>query len=146
MYFDDKYHFQHIYYFNCCIIVNIQTLKLYFMRKILFSIGGLLIAAVFVISFVNAGYRNDDPKKPTTEVSKDNSKGSCCSAETKQAAENKTASCGKEKSNGADCKTADGKCAHEGCKGAGECTDKESKACCKNGSAAECKSHSEGAK
>lgn len=116
------------------------------MRKVLFSIGGLLIAAVLVVSFVNAGYSTDDPKKPTTEVSKDNSKGSCCSAAAKHASGDNAAACSKEKSNGAECKTADGKCTHEGCKNNGECANKEGKTCTKSGSPAECKSNSEGTK
>ena len=112
------------------------------MKKVLLSIGTLLIASIFIVSFVNAGRSTDNPKKPATEVSKNSQKGSCCQTECKKADGNKTTECNKGKSSGANCKTVDGKCSHEACKGEGECTKKEGATCCNKASAGECKKHS----
>ncbi len=102
------------------------------MKKVLFSIGGLLIATFVAVSF--AGTVTDGPaaKKPCTVVNKENPGTTGCAAPCKQAAENKAASCEKAKcETAAACKTSEGKCKTE----AGTCTDDCKKACCETGSA-----------
>lgn len=116
------------------------------MKRILLTIGSLLIAAVVVISFVNAGTNTKDPCKQTTELSKDNPKGPCCPAACKQSAENKAATCNKEQGSPACCKSGEAKCEKQACKTDGKCPKMEGKACCKEGAAGPCKSSTETAK
>lgn len=101
------------------------------MKKVLFSIGGLLIATFVAFSF--AGTVTDGPAsgKPCTVVNKENPGTTGCAAPCKQTAENKTASCEKAENQTAACKTSDGKCNPE----SGKCTDDCKKACCEAGSA-----------
>ena len=116
------------------------------MKRILLTIGSLVIAAVVVVSFVNAGSNTKNPNKQTTELSKDNPKGPCCPAACKQGAENKTATCNKEKESAACCKTGEAKCEKQACKTDGTCPKMEGKPCCKEASAGACKSNSGTAK
>lgn len=101
------------------------------MKKVLFSIGGLLIATFVAVSFAGTVTDGPDSKKPCTMVSKDNPGSTGCASPCKQTAENKTATCEKAKCQTAACKTSDGKCNPE----AAKCTDDCKKACCEDGSA-----------
>lgn len=109
------------------------------MRKVLFSIGGLLIAAFVVVTFVNAGSKPEEPKKQATEMAKENPSGPACAAACKHAGANKEASCNKEKCQAA-CKTGEGKCA-QACKNEGACPKEEGKPCCQKEANAACKSN-----
>jgi hypothetical protein len=101
------------------------------MKKVLFSIGGLLIAAFVAVSFAGTVNEGPDAKKPCTVINKENPETPCCAAPCKQTAEDKTISCEKAENQTAACKTSDGKCNPE----AGKCTDDCKKECCETGSA-----------
>lgn len=101
------------------------------MKKVLFSIGGLLIATFVAVSFAGTVTEGPSSKKPCTVVNKEDPGKAGCAAPCKQAAENKTATCEKAKCQNTACKTSDGKCNPE----AGKCTDDCKKACCETGSA-----------
>ncbi len=115
------------------------------MKKVLFSIGGLLIAALFVVSFTYVDGNAKDTRKNNTEISKDNPKGSCCASACNQAADCKAA-CDKEKTCMENCKSSDGKCVHQGCKGMADCANKEAQACCKSNPSTDCKNEAGGVK
>jgi len=115
------------------------------MKKTLLAIGSLLIAAIVIVSFVNAGSKTKDPAKQTTEMCKEKQKGSCCAASAAQACENKTAPCCKEKCQAGECKAGEGKC-KEACKAEGKCEKAEGKCpkaegkqCCKAGTGTDAK-------
>lgn len=101
------------------------------MKKVLFSIGGLLIAAFVAVSFAGTVTEGPDSKKPCTVVNKDNPGTTGCAAPCKQTAENKAAECDKAKAQATAGKTGDGKCNTE----AGKCADDCKKAKCETGSA-----------
>ncbi len=122
-----------------------SKLKIVFMKKVLVSIGGLLIAAVFVVSFTYTDGKTTDNKKARTEICKDNTAGSNC-ASACQKSEACKAACTKDKADGKCCKAADGSNGKECSKAAGECPGKETKACCKASSSGDCKSSTEGLK
>lgn len=109
------------------------------MRKVLFSIGGLLIAAFVVVSFVNAGSSTKEGKKQATEKVCDNPAGSSCAAACKHVGADKEACCNKEKCQAA-CKNGEGKCA-QACKNEGACSKEEGKPCCQKEAKAACKSN-----
>ena len=101
------------------------------MKKVLFSIGGLLIAAFVAVSFAGTVPDGPDSKKPCTVVNKDNPGTTGCAAPCKQTAENKSAACETAKAQATAGKTGEGKCTTE----AAKCNDDCKKACSETGSA-----------
>ena len=96
------------------------------MKKILISVGSLLIMAFVIVLFINATESEKDPKKAKTEVSK--TEAAPCSATCNHSGD-KTATCDPEKCKELNCDHKDGKCDPATCTGHKEGEMKEGKAC-----------------
>ncbi|MCJ7449674.1 MAG: hypothetical protein MUO72_18510 [Bacteroidales bacterium] len=101
------------------------------MKKLLITIGSLLIMAFVVVLFVNATESKKDTKKAKTEVKKAEAAVSC-SATCNHSTGDKTATCDPANCKGTNCdpekcKTAG--CDHTNCKGNCEKAGTETKAC-----------------
>ena len=79
------------------------------MKKLLISIGSVLIMAFVIVLFVNADDSKKDTKKAKTEVNKVEAAVSC-SATCNHSIEDKTTPCDPEKCKGMNCVHKDGKC------------------------------------
>jgi hypothetical protein len=100
------------------------------MKKLLISIGGILIMAFVIVLFVNAVDSKKDPKKAKTEIKKDGATGPC-SATCMQSSGDKTTKCDPEKCKEMKCDPAtctvpkDGKCDPAACTTPVKSTQKE---------------------
>jgi hypothetical protein len=79
------------------------------MKKVLVSVGSILIMAFLVVLFVNANDSVKDPKKAKAEGKKTETAMPCSSA-CSQSPENKTATCNLEKCKELNCSPESGKC------------------------------------
>ena len=79
------------------------------MKKLLISIGGLLIMAFVVVMFINATESKNDPAKAKAEVTKAVTAVPCPAA-CNHSAGIKTVTCDPEKCKGMNCTQINGKC------------------------------------
>jgi hypothetical protein len=98
------------------------------MKKLLITIGSLLIMTFVVILFVNATESKKDTKKAKTEVKKTETTASC-SATCNHSTGDKTAACDPEKCKELNCVHKDGKCDPATCK-KGNCNPETCKMAC----------------
>jgi len=106
------------------------------MKKVLLTIGGLIIASVLIVTFADGGKNCQDQKKQSTEVKKDNTGSSCGAVSAMKPCANESKACAKAKCEEA-CKSGESKCNPEACKAAGKCPKSEGscakmegKSCC----------------
>ncbi|MCJ7449288.1 MAG: hypothetical protein MUO72_16555 [Bacteroidales bacterium] len=98
------------------------------MKKLIVSIGSILIMVFVVVLFVNAGDSKKETKKVKTEVKKDEATAPC-SAACIHSIENKTATCDPEKCKEMNCDHKDGKCDPATCIAHKEGAQKGNQAC-----------------
>jgi hypothetical protein len=94
------------------------------MKKILISIGSILIMALVVVLFVNASESKKEAKKAKAEVTKTEA-AMPCAATCSSSAMTKTAACDPSKSKEMKCTLKDGKCDPATCPMHKEGTTKE---------------------
>lgn len=125
---------------NYFIFALTLKLKIFIMKKVLLTIGGLVIASVLIVTFAEGGKKCRDQKKQAVEVKKEMTGSSCGAPAAMKSCAKEPAACPKAKCEEA-CKSGDTKCNPEACKSAancpkseGSCAKMESKACCNKAS------------
>lgn len=98
------------------------------MKKLLISIGSLLIMTFVIVLFVNASDSKKDPKKAKTEVKKVDA-STPCSATCGQSTGEKAATCDPAKCKEMNCDHKDGKCDPATCTANKDCAKKEAMVC-----------------
>ena len=104
------------------------------MKKLLVSVGSLLIMAFIIVLFINATESRKDTKKAKTEIIKEEIVVPC-SAACNHSAGNETAICDPEKCKEPNCDPKNGKCDPATCPAHKEVQPKEAQMC---GSSAAC--------